>query len=103
LAFFVDDRVRLIDVTSSSLNSLELSSLARLVILTQVNCDGTSVARANCSTVANIDYVNIVIQGHYEIGAGSTFTVIYFLGLLKFFILAVYVLVIGFMTSFYDC
>lgn len=76
LVLSIDHGVRLIDVTTSGLDSSELADFTWLVVLTEVNRNGTKVLGTDGSAVTNIDHVKVIVISHYNVGTTSRLAVL---------------------------
>ena len=84
----------LVDVTSCLLDSIELCSLAWLMVVTQVNSNSSIILASNCSAISNINNVQIVIESHYKVGTTAGLAALHLLSSLVLSIHLAHVVVV---------
>ncbi len=73
----IQNRMCLINVTSSCLNSFKFCWFTRFMIFTQIYCKLTKIFWANSSRISNIKYVQVIINCHDQVSTWSTFTILH--------------------------
>jgi len=72
--------VCLVNVASSLFDAVELRSFARLVILREVESDGSIVLRSDGPRVTDVNNVDIIVESHDDISAAARLAVLNALG-----------------------